>query len=101
MVTNMKKIIAILSAVAMVASATVVTARTNNVNIVKSDDFLTRLSDMVSQSMSDDFIGSLNLTIGSDTMTLDGEELKIDNRDKGRIPCDYPNSIIAECGNRG
>ena len=49
-----------------------------------SDDFMAQISKLVSSTMSDDYFGSLNLKIGSDTMSLDGEQIKIDN--EGSVP---------------
>lgn len=49
-----------------------------------SDDFMAQISELVSSTMSDDYFGSLNLKIGSDTMSLDGERIKIDN--EGSVP---------------
>ena len=56
----------------------------SNINSAGTNDFMSQISSLVSSTMSDDYIGSLNLTIGSDTMILDGREIKIDN--EGSIP---------------
>ncbi len=81
MVKNMKKIIAILTAFTTAASAAVAV----NANTDNSEEFLAQMSNLVSSTMSDDYIGSLNLTIGSDTMSLDGETIKIDNEGSAPI----------------
>ena len=84
----MKKIIALLSALAIALPTVSVSADNYSVQgddyFVQGDDFWAQLSGMVTQNMEDDYFGSLNLTVGSDTMTLDGEELKID--DDGSVP---------------
>ncbi len=78
----MKKMISILTSAIMLFSIVGVSAEepfeTN------SDDFMAQISELVSSTMSDDYISSLNLKIGSDTMSLDGERIKIDN--EGSVP---------------
>ncbi len=78
----MKKTISIIMAILMLFYATGAMAETTHAS--DDSDFMSQISSLVSSTMSDDYIGSLNLTIGSDTMILDGREIKIDN--EGSIP---------------
>ena len=56
----------------------------DSVNTTEAEDYLSELSALISSTDNDSYIGYLNLTIGSDTMVLDGERLKID--DDGSVP---------------
>lgn len=78
----MKRTISIISATVVLLSTTIAAAKPASAS--NSDEFIAQLSALVSSAASDDYIGALNLTIGSDTMTLDGEQLKIDN--EGSVP---------------
>ena len=62
----------------------VASAESNSIQVIKDNDYLSQLSEMIQKNENDNYIGSLNLTIGSDTMILDGTELKID--DDGSTP---------------
>lgn len=77
----MKKIASVILAVLMSVPTTVVMAETHT-DI--EDEYLSQLSELISSTEDENYIGSLNLTIGSDTMTLDGEKIKIDN--EGSVP---------------
>lgn len=78
----MKKTISIIAATTILLSTNMASAEP--IHTSNSDKFIAQLSALVSSTASDDYIGSLNLTIGSDTMTLDGEQLKIDS--EGSVP---------------
>lgn len=80
----MKKVLSIITAISILLSSTMVIAANNSVQIISDDEYLSQLSDLISSTEDENYMGSLNLTIGSDTMTLDGEEIKIDN--EGSVP---------------
>ena len=85
MVIRMKKIVSLIISASILTSITVsVQAENNSAQIISSDDYLSQISALVSETKSDNYIGSLNLKIGSDIMILDGEEIKIDN--EGSVP---------------
>lgn len=73
----MKKIIA--GALSVMILTSVASAESNSILVIKDNDYLSQLSEMIQKNENDNYIGSLNLTIGSDTMMLDGTEIKIDN----------------------
>lgn len=73
----MKRIVAGALSVMMLTS--VASAESNSIQVIKDNDYLSQLSEMIQKNENDNYIGSLNLTIGSDTMMLDGTEIKIDN----------------------
>lgn len=61
-----------------------VSAASNSMQVTEDSDYLSQLSELIQKNDGENYIGSLNLTIGSDTMILDGTELKID--DDGSTP---------------
>lgn len=73
----MKKILSLFVAAAMLSAYVSVSAQ-QGVQF-DEDEFDLQIAELVSETMSDDYIGALNLTIGSDVMILDGESLNIDN----------------------
>ena len=75
---NYKKILAAIISVGMMTTNMAPTVSTAYAKS-SSDNFLEQLSNMVSASDGEDYVGSLVLTIGSDTMNVDGETVKIDD----------------------
>ncbi|MBQ7574675.1 MAG: S8 family serine peptidase [Clostridia bacterium] len=73
----MKKILSVIAATIISFNHVYVSAQ-HGIPFDKND-FNTQVAELVSETMSDDYIGSLSLTIDSSIMTLDGEDLKIDN----------------------
>ena len=78
----MKKVISLITAIATAVSPAVAFANTERMQ--NDTEFMSKAAALVTRTMSEDYIGSLSLRIGSDTMSLDGEELKIDN--EGSMP---------------
>ena len=78
----MKKVLAIVLSAMMITPS--VSAASNSMQVTEDSDYLSQLSELIQKNDGENYIGSLNLTIGSDTMILDGTELKID--DDGSTP---------------